>query len=208
MVDMPKSSRGMPVSLNDNPPSKGKIEQHSKKDTTNMSALTSVVEPQQDQEWQPKLEGGFNDEALTVLSSGSSNPKKYTFSNNETGSKLTRLTSISDVAMIPAVRDFRDMTGVASQLTSEWVEWVAKESFRVQPSDTPLDGVVLGSLNGIVSKQQVPSGACTVIDISLPGSRDAMKVGTMADLLSCSCISSSFASILSRRYQYGWYSDS
>ena len=165
-VGVRKLSRGM----RDQPP-QGEIEQHSKKDTTNMSALTTVVEPQQDEEWQPKLEGDFNDEALTVSSSGSSNPKKYAFSNNETGSKLTRLTSISDVAMIPAVRDSRDMTGVASQLTSECV---TKEAFKVQPSDTPLDGVVLGSQIGIVPEQQTLSRACNVSDAPLPGSR---KIG-------------------------------
>ena len=111
----------------------------------------------------------LNDEAMSVSSSGSSNPDEHAFSNNKMGSNLTQLTSVSDVAMIPAVRDSRDMTGVASQLTSEWV---AKESFRVQPSDTSLDGVVLGSLNGIVSEQQAPSSACTVTDAPLPGSRE------------------------------------
>ncbi|KAI4217831.1 MAG: hypothetical protein LQ349_008996, partial [Xanthoria aureola] len=165
-VNVPESSRGR----RDQPP-QGEIEPHSKKDTTNMSSLTTVVEPQQDEECQPKLEGDFNDEALTVSSSGSSNPKKYAFSNNETGSKLMRLTFISDVAMISAVRDSRDMTGVASQLTSECV---AKEAFKMQPSDTPLHGVVLGSQNGIVSEQQTLSRACNVSDAPLPGSR---KIG-------------------------------
>ncbi len=268
-VDVPKSSRGMRASLNDNQLSKGEIEQHSEKDATNISALATVVEQQQDEERQPKLEWSFddrggnahsdqgpdlalasnvetdfrhsgsvrrrvtklmsspiipghgqpskvadplpivqnprwdtstgrpsivplqqaargnsdtnssvssldaiwdlNDEAMTVSSSGSSDPEGHTFSNNKTGSNPTQLTSVSNVARIPAVRDSRDMTCVASQLTSEWV---AKESLRVQSSDTPLDGVGLGSLNGIVSEQQEPSRTCNVTDAPLPGSRE------------------------------------
>ena len=268
-VDVPESSRGMRASLNDNQLSKGEIEQHSEKDATNISALATVVEQQQDEERQPKLERSFddrggnahsdqgpdlalasnvetdfrhsgsvrrrvtklmssptipgygrpsevadplpivknsrlhtsmgrpsivplqqaarsysdtnssvsgldpiwdlNDEAMTVSSSGSSNPEEYACSNNETGGSLTQLTPVSNVAMIPAVRDSRDMTGVASQLTSEWV---AKESFGIQPSDTSLDGVVLGSLNGIVSEQQAPSRAFAVTDAPLRGSRE------------------------------------
>lgn len=164
-VNLPKPAKGMRASLNNNQPSKGKIEQYSKKDSTNISALATAVEPQQDEECQPKLEWDLNDEAMTVSSSGSSNPKEYAFSNTESGSDLTQLTSVSDVAMIPAVGDSRDMTGVASQLTSECV---AKEALKVQPSDTPLDAVVLSPQNGIVSEQQTPSKACNVSDGPLP----------------------------------------
>ncbi|KAL8680037.1 MAG: hypothetical protein Q9186_003755 [Xanthomendoza sp. 1 TL-2023] len=77
-------------------------------------------------------------------------------------------TSVNDVAMTSAGRDSRDMTGVASQLTSEWV---AKEAFRVQPSDTPLDGVVSDSLNGIEFEQPTPSKACNATDALLSRSR-------------------------------------
>ena len=168
-VNLPKPAKGMRASLNNNRPSKGKIEQYSKKDTTSISALATAVEPQQDEESQPKLEGDLNDEAMTVSSSGSSNPEGYAFSNTESGSDWTQLTSVSDGPMIPAVGDSRDMTGVASQLTSECV---AKEALKVQPSDTPPDAVVLSSQNGIVSEQQTPSRACNLSDAPLPRLRE------------------------------------
>ncbi|KAL8949907.1 MAG: hypothetical protein Q9222_004020 [Ikaeria aurantiellina] len=112
----------------------------------------------------------LNDEAMTVSSSGSSNPEEYTLSNDKTDSNV-QLTSVSNVAMIPAVRDSRDMTGVASQLTNEWV---AKEAFRMQPPDTPLDGIVSGSPDGIVSEQQTPFMPRKGIDAPLTRAR---KIG-------------------------------
>ncbi|KAL8640827.1 MAG: hypothetical protein Q9226_008702, partial [Calogaya cf. arnoldii] len=109
----------------------------------------------------------LNDDAIAVSSSGSSNLEDDTLAENKTGSN--QRPSVSDMATTLVLEDSGDMAGVASQLTHEWVE---KEAYSVQPADTPLDGVALGSRDKSVSTQQNPSQTCNTNDASLPRSQN------------------------------------
>lgn len=134
-VSVPRSPRAMRDSINYNQPATGEIEQHSKKDATTHPALATGVELQQysqrptelqrpvdDHSRGPNARGGqvpdrvlASDEAIAVSYSGSSNLEDDILLDNEVGSNVKQLPSVSDMATTMAFGDSGDMTGVGSQ---------------------------------------------------------------------------------------------